>query len=443
MPGHGAASRSTSRASLGLLVLLVVVRRPSRSRLSFTGNVDRSRVPRRVPARRPRDAVRDRGRGTPRVRRRATLGWRPLRWIGLRSYGLYLWHYPIFCVTRPGVDFDHFGPSARLAACSCCGSAHVRRRRAVVPLHRTPIRTARSPLPRSPSRHRRASAAAACTRGLALIGGVDVSRSFCSADSRTREPQEAEFPGPSDGGNAARPPSTSCRPRAATTTAGVDQRPRQHDPGRTAVPDESDPDHHRAAAAPPAHARDRRLRDARRRARPCTRDPGIAVDAKVSRQFGEAVTVLGYYRSNTCYRRRSSSISAPTDASRPRSSTRRCKRSGPVIRSTSSRREFRVRGRPRTSNDPTGCATLEGRAHARLARLLDVPHRLVRARRVPPARRRSAPVRQLHPGRDPEQAHQAHLQVRGVRRAFSGVATTRCPAAPGIRDTPRPRAAAA
>jgi peptidoglycan/LPS O-acetylase OafA/YrhL len=29
---------------------------------------------------------------------------RPLRWIGVRSYGLYLWHWPIAIVTRPGID---------------------------------------------------------------------------------------------------------------------------------------------------------------------------------------------------------------------------------------------------------------------------------------------------------------------------------------------------
>jgi peptidoglycan/LPS O-acetylase OafA/YrhL len=32
------------------------------------------------------------------------LGQRLLRWVGLRSYGLYLWHWPVYVVTRPQLD---------------------------------------------------------------------------------------------------------------------------------------------------------------------------------------------------------------------------------------------------------------------------------------------------------------------------------------------------
>ncbi|HMX07024.1 MAG TPA: acyltransferase family protein [Microthrixaceae bacterium] len=45
----------------------------------------------------------------PACRLHKVLGLAPLRWIGLRSYSIYLWHWPIFMVTRPELDLPFTG----------------------------------------------------------------------------------------------------------------------------------------------------------------------------------------------------------------------------------------------------------------------------------------------------------------------------------------------
>ncbi|HXU23541.1 MAG TPA: acyltransferase family protein, partial [Tepidiformaceae bacterium] len=40
------------------------------------------------------------------------LGTPVLKWTGVRSYGIYVWHYPIFMLTRPGLDIPIDGPLA-------------------------------------------------------------------------------------------------------------------------------------------------------------------------------------------------------------------------------------------------------------------------------------------------------------------------------------------
>ena len=46
------------------------------------------------------------------------LGWGPLRWLGVRSYGIYLWHYPIIVLTTPASGGDTVARGAFQVAAS-------------------------------------------------------------------------------------------------------------------------------------------------------------------------------------------------------------------------------------------------------------------------------------------------------------------------------------
>jgi peptidoglycan/LPS O-acetylase OafA/YrhL/lysophospholipase L1-like esterase len=63
------------------------------------------------------------------------LSQRLLRWVGLRSYGLYLWHWPIFMVTRPQLDLPLDGlPLLGLRLAATCLMAELSYRYVETPL---------------------------------------------------------------------------------------------------------------------------------------------------------------------------------------------------------------------------------------------------------------------------------------------------------------------
>jgi peptidoglycan/LPS O-acetylase OafA/YrhL len=67
------------------------------------------------------------------------LGMQPLRWVGERSYGIYLWHWPVIALMRPGVDVSWTGPGLVVAQAAIVLSAAALSYRFV----EQPIRTGR------------------------------------------------------------------------------------------------------------------------------------------------------------------------------------------------------------------------------------------------------------------------------------------------------------
>jgi peptidoglycan/LPS O-acetylase OafA/YrhL len=84
------------------------------------------------------------------------LEWRPLRWIGLRSYSIYLWHWPVFMVTRPQLDVPLDGaPLLALRLAATVLLADLSYRFVEVPIRRGALERAWTSLRESEGKRRR------------------------------------------------------------------------------------------------------------------------------------------------------------------------------------------------------------------------------------------------------------------------------------------------
>ena len=213
------------------------------------------------------------------------LGCTPLRWIGLRSYSLYLWHYPIFCITRPGLDVPlHGWPDLALRLGLSFGAAELSYRYVESPIrggaigrYLARLRTERGEIRRRVARRgvvvATASALTVMALGVGLASAQGETASIPGVNARAHARRQGQRRRREDDRPAAREPAPCLvddRPRHG---AHVDDAPAR------------DADHHERA--PARGARSRRLRDARRGAVARAGDPH-----DVRRREGEP-SVLG------------------------------------------------------------------------------------------------------------------------------------------------------
>ena len=134
------------------------------------------------------------------------MGSQPWRYIGQRSYGLYLWHWPIFMVTRPTLDIPLDGiPLLILRFALTFGIAELSYRYLEMPIRRGAIdrwvKAWRSSTGTERSRQTRRGASVVATAAVAVIGvGVLLSTAPNASEASALPADVAEAMGIESGG---------------------------------------------------------------------------------------------------------------------------------------------------------------------------------------------------------------------------------------------------
>ncbi|MGH8984388.1 MAG: acyltransferase family protein [Acidimicrobiia bacterium] len=218
---------------------------------------------------------------------RTLLGNAPIRWIGIRSYGIYLWHWPVYQVTRPELDVPVRGfPLLALRFAITVTLAALSFRFVEAPIREGALGRWLESLRRARPAHRKALVRRARVVTLGGVAAVSVLGLGLAAAEPAPDPPGFSSEAVSIEVTTTVPPTTTTRPAADTT----------------ATPTSTTPTTTTTAPPPPPPA-----------AAPVTRITGIGdsvmlgsegalrfvfgdklqLDAAVSRQFSDAVDVAG------------------------------------------------------------------------------------------------------------------------------------------------------
>jgi len=227
------------------------------------------------------------------------LGCKPLRWIGVRSYGLYLWHYPIFCVTRPGLDIHRIGiwflsfryagwPVFVIRLALSFAAAEFSYRYVETPIRSGAIARYRAVIRTAVGEHRRRLA----RRGVVIGGGITAAALILGTGLATAQTPASSIPGVSETGsqNGAKLDPNALRILRHSPTT-VHTTSRNANPGGKGVTPTTRP----RLTAGVLGIGDSVMQGAETSLQSTI--PGMAVDAVRSRQFYQAIDVVHQYES--------------------------------------------------------------------------------------------------------------------------------------------------
>lgn len=248
----------------------------------------------------------------PAARLSVPLAWAPLVWVGVRSYSLYLWHWPIFMVTRPGLDVPLSGFALFVFRMALTfGAAELSFRYVETPLRKGAIGRWFNDVRSSRGERRRILAGRGLTVGavlgvLVLLIGVGLYRATTSSERAAIElaatagddSDLASIPTADPGDDPSAPVSTDATTTAPApeTTPTTSASGAGTGPATTAAPVTTAPAATVAAGQTDAVAVGDSVMLGAQSALVAAM-PGIRVDAKVGRQFNSVSDVVGWYAS--------------------------------------------------------------------------------------------------------------------------------------------------